>query len=293
MEVFALTGPSGTGKSHRAWVIAREHGIGAIIDDGVLVIDGKLVAGNSAKREETKIAAIKRALFTDAAQVEAVGAAIAGHSPDKVLILGTSQGMVKHIAMRLGLPAPDPVLSIEEVATPGEIRRALRTRRELGKHVVPAPTLEVRKTFSGYLVDPLRIFLRKDGRVADSTEKSVVRPTFSSLGKFTIADVVVNAIARRAADESAGVAKVLKAQVEVRGAGGIELSVDVSVVYGSYIPTVLRDLQRHVAQVVEHMTSLNVLAVRCSARQVTLRPGEAQAATASRGPSGQDTDGTD
>ena len=55
MDVIALVGPSGTGKSHRALVIAHKHKADAIIDDGILISDGKIIAGHSAKQEVSKI----------------------------------------------------------------------------------------------------------------------------------------------------------------------------------------------------------------------------------------------
>ena len=63
MDVIALVGPSGTGKSHRALVIAHKHKADAIIDDGILISDGKIIAGHSAKQEASKIMAVRRAIF--------------------------------------------------------------------------------------------------------------------------------------------------------------------------------------------------------------------------------------
>ena len=37
MEVFGFIGASGTGKSHHALVVAYDHDIQAIIDDGLLI----------------------------------------------------------------------------------------------------------------------------------------------------------------------------------------------------------------------------------------------------------------
>ena len=37
MYICALVGPSGTGKSHRALWVAKEHNIDYIIDDGLLI----------------------------------------------------------------------------------------------------------------------------------------------------------------------------------------------------------------------------------------------------------------
>jgi len=64
IEVIALVGPSGTGKSHHAMWVAQEYGCRAIIDDGLLISGSRIVAGKSAKREETKTAAVRRAVFT-------------------------------------------------------------------------------------------------------------------------------------------------------------------------------------------------------------------------------------
>ena len=53
ITVYALVGGSGTGKSYRAKLIAQKHGLEAIIDDGLLIRDDKILAGHSAKKEKT------------------------------------------------------------------------------------------------------------------------------------------------------------------------------------------------------------------------------------------------
>ncbi len=60
MDVIALVGPSGTGKSHRALLVAHKHQADAIIDDGILIKDGKIVGGHSAKKEKSRIMAVRR-----------------------------------------------------------------------------------------------------------------------------------------------------------------------------------------------------------------------------------------
>ncbi|MBC7331818.1 MAG: hypothetical protein H5T91_05265, partial [Synergistetes bacterium] len=49
MEIYAFVGPSGTGKSQRALPLAISYGIRYIIDDGLLIKDGRIIAGFSAK----------------------------------------------------------------------------------------------------------------------------------------------------------------------------------------------------------------------------------------------------
>ena len=116
MEVYALVGPAGTGKSHHAQLVAYEHSIDLIIDDGLLIQESKILAGQSAKREETKIGAVKRALFTDSDHAFEVRAKIRELDPTGVLILGTSDEMVRHIAKILELPEPKQYIRIDQIA---------------------------------------------------------------------------------------------------------------------------------------------------------------------------------
>ena len=63
IKVYAFVGPSGTGKSYRAQMVASEKNINFIIDDGLLIKDNQVIAGESAKKAPTKIETVKHALF--------------------------------------------------------------------------------------------------------------------------------------------------------------------------------------------------------------------------------------
>ena len=76
MDVIALVGPSGTGKSHRALLVANQYKADIIIDDGLLIQDDKIVAGKSAKHEKTYMGAVRVALFDDKEHRDAVAKAI-------------------------------------------------------------------------------------------------------------------------------------------------------------------------------------------------------------------------
>ncbi len=268
MEVIAFVGPAGSGKSHRAGIIAHQQECELIIDDGLLIRDGKIIAGTSAKREDNKMAAVRRAIFHEKDHRDEVRTALWGSKLKKVLILGTSDDMIVRICDALDLPHPDQTVRIEEIASPAQIRLARRKRRQEGKHVIPAPTFEVKKTFSGYMVDPLRFFMKRDSDPeAVAMEKSVVRPTFSSLGRFFIADTVVAAIATRAAEQVDGVGRVGKVVVESRR-DGVLLDVEIILRYGHPVWEALQEAQRSVARQIEHMTALNVLEVNLEARRL-------------------------
>ncbi|EKP94898.1 Asp23/Gls24 family envelope stress response protein [Thermaerobacter subterraneus] len=291
MEVVALVGPSGTGKSHRAAAVAREVEADALIDDGLLIRESRIVAGVSAKREATKIGAIRRALFVDPAHRDEVRRALEALRPRRVLILGTSRDMVDRIAAALGLPAPARYIGIEEVATPAEIRRAQLIRRTQGRHVIPAPTFEVKRSFSGYLLDPLRLFYRGKNRPAGPgqvIEKTMVRPTYSSLGRFFITRQVVGSIAAYAAARVTGVSEVLRAGVTDREEG-VAITLEVAVEPGRPLRAVLASAQRQALQAVEHMTALNVVTLDVVARRLA-GGGAGPAAGPARGGSAQGVD---
>ena len=104
IKVYAFVGPSGTGKSYRAQMVASEHGIHYIIDDGLLIKDNEVIAGVSAKKAPTKIETVKGALFLNEAKAEEIKKAFRKYKPESLLILGTSDGMIEKIRTNLNLP---------------------------------------------------------------------------------------------------------------------------------------------------------------------------------------------
>ena len=185
MKVYAFVGPSGTGKSYRAQYVAGENNVNYIIDDGLLINENEVVAGESAKKAPTKIETVKHALFQTEAERKEIIAAIKKYKPDSIMILGTSDNMVQKIAENLGVPKICKTIYINEIATKEEMETARRIRVTEGKHVIPVPTFEIKKDFSGYILDPLQIFKSKGfGKDPYVTEKSIIRPTFSYLRKF-------------------------------------------------------------------------------------------------------------
>ncbi len=87
MKVYAFVGKSGSGKSHRAQMVAKEYGLNYIIDDAILIKDNKVVAGKSAKKAETKIASVRQALFSMPGQKEEIDRARKKEEIDSILIL--------------------------------------------------------------------------------------------------------------------------------------------------------------------------------------------------------------
>ena len=283
MEVIALVGPSGTGKSHRALLVAHNNQADAIIDDGLLIKNGKIIAGKSAKREQNKVLAVKRAIFVLPGHAEEVHKAIEETKPVRILILGTSENMASKIAKALKLPEVSRFVHIEDIATQSEMDKARFHRLREGKHIIPVPTIELKPHFSGYLVDPINSLLKKrreDGR-RHLGEKSIVRPVFSYYGKLIIDDWAIKAIVRKLLVDGENVTKVADVRIEhvYKGDGevgfesaGIVIGCDVVISYGKHIPTLVQKLQTQVRKDVEYMTGMVVKKVNITIKALFVQP---------------------
>lgn len=270
MEVYALVGPSGTGKSHRALIVAQDNGINTLIDDGLLIQNSRIVAGKSAKREPTRLQAVRRAIFVDPDQAREVKEKLAELAPERVLVISTSPKMIQRILERLELPQPTRVIKIEEVASPQEIARAREVRRREGKHVIPVPTIEVKKRFPGFLVDPLEVvFARTSGiRPERVGEKSLVRPPFSYVGKLFIADAAIVGLVQKILADIPGVARPVKTQIRICANDGVVIDLELQLMYGYRLPPLLAQVQEAVREKIQYFTGLNVLEVNVLARSL-------------------------
>ena len=268
IKVYAFVGPSGTGKSYRAQMVAKEKNTHFIIDDGLLVKDNKVVAGKSAKKADTKIQTVKKALFFEDEEKQEIIKALKKYRPQSILILGTSDDMVQKIAKNLGLPEVSEIVYISDVATEQEMNAARRIRRTEGKHVIPVPTFEIKKDFSGYLLDPLQIFKSKGkGKQPYISEKSIIRPTFSYMGNFTISDNVFRQIVEYMAVKSNGIHKILKLRVDNYGEG-VKIYMEVSIVYGFNIVDGLKKFKEKVEKEISKLTTMNVEQIDVVAKNI-------------------------
>ncbi len=274
IKVYAFVGPSGTGKSYRAQMVAAEKNVKYIIDDGLLIRGNQVVAGESAKKASTKVATVKKALFYSEEERKVIAMALKKYNPESILILGTSDGMVQKIAANLGLPEISEIVYIKDIATEQEMQTAKRIRMTEGKHVIPVPTFEIKKDFSGYLLDPLQIFKSKGkGQKPYIAEKSIIRPTFSYMGNFRISDVVFRQILVHLANETDAIYKILKTRVENYGEG-VKLYMEVTMMYGFNIVTGLNDFKIKARREIENLTAMNVVELEVVAKHIYVPEGE-------------------
>lgn len=270
IKTYAFVGPSGTGKSYRAQMVASERNINYIIDDGILIKENEVIAGVSAKKAATKIETVKKALFNNPQEADEIKKAFRKYKPESILILGTSDNMIKKIRENLGLPELTETIYITDVATEEEMQEARRIRQTQGKHVIPVPTFEIKKDFSGFILDPLQIFKSKgkDNKPYIS-EKSIIRPTFSYLGKFVISDTVFRQIIEYLVIKTEGLYKATRVRIDKIGENeGVSVYIEVVVEYGFNIVETLKDFKKKCKREIENLTAMNVENVDITAKGI-------------------------
>lgn len=189
-EVIAFYGPAGTGKSMRAQYVASKRRVDVIIDDGLVISRGRIIAGKSAKTESNMVRAIRRAMFHFPEHRAEVRACLARHSGSRVMVLATSKGMSDDICSILGLPPPSEYITIDQVASDDEIEKALYERKQKKRHVIPVAQTQIQKNYTGRLVGRLKNLFSSH----EDSEKTIVRPPFSYYGSLKIEPGVVEQI---------------------------------------------------------------------------------------------------
>ncbi len=260
VRVFALVGSSGTGKSFRAKLVAQKFGIDMILDDGLLIQGDAIVAGKSAKREKLYMAAVKTALFHEKAHRDEVARVLQKSRWKNILIIGTSEKMVKKIAERLQIPHPGKIIKIEDIASREEIETAIRARKVEGKHVIPVPAIEIKRSYPRIFYDSIRVFLQRNispGGLSTPKlyEKSVVRPEFSKRGRVAITESALSQMVIHCIDEFDDSIRIQKITVR-SDSQGYRLTIVIEVPFGSQLSGRIHNLQQYIIDNIERFTGI-------------------------------------
>lgn len=249
LKIYVLIGKSGTGKSYKSLELACENNIDYIVDDGLLIYKGQIVAGVSAKQSQTKMEAVRRAIFSDINHRKSVKKKINDLDIDSILILGTSLKMVKQICSALELGEIDEIIDIND------IRKAIESRKK-GNHIIPVPTVEIKKRINGLRINPLRRFFMTSDKETKVLEKTVIRPAFSYMGKFYIAPEVLNQIIKYTVSKNTHISRINRISVD-NSNGKIEIKLNVNIRNLDAFGT-LKNIQHNIKRNVENMTLINV-----------------------------------
>lgn len=245
MEIYSLSGASGTGKSTSALQFAHDKGIRGLIDDGLLITDGEKVAGTSAKFEKSPLRAVRRAIFDDEQHRNEVIAAIAAQPLESILLIGTSTKMTKKIAERLNLGEITHYYTVEDIRTVKEIERARFVREIGGQHLMPVPFRQVEQNFFKRLIQRGKdIFSPNREKIGETT---LVRPDFHHQ-TITIAKSVYTDIVKHVIENTPYVTRVQHLQCTLLQVPRISFEVYLAAPIQEYIPDLMKQLQKDIAQ---------------------------------------------
>lgn len=269
MYIISFTGKSGTGKSYQAMKICRDYNIDAIIDDGLLIYHNRVVAGKSAKRCESKAAAMRTALFDYDDHRKDVKLKLSLLEPSKLMIIGTSDRMVDWITGALDLHAADKRLYIEDFTSAEERETASVSRNKYGEHVIPVPMVQIKKDFPGYFMHPIRILrnFALHGKGEEFEEPTVVRPQFSYFGKYEISEKVIWDIIRITANRFENRIKIVDYYHSPVGSG-LLLVIKVKIQISEGIIDRCSELQWRVKRVIEEMTAFELININIEISEI-------------------------
>ncbi|GMO38671.1 MAG: hypothetical protein Ta2F_15030 [Termitinemataceae bacterium] len=260
IKIYALVGASGTGKSYQAKFVAKKYKIDFLIDDGLLIRNNKIAAGCSAKEEKTFMAAVKAALFDEKIRRDEIARKLHEEKFKRLLIIGTSDKMVNKIAARLQLPPPCKIIKIEDFASQKDIENAIRMRRVEGKHIIPVPSVEIKKSYPHIFHSAVAIF--KPSRtfvpiapVPVVQEKSLVRPAYSKLEKLIISKKTLNLMVLNCINEYDS-RIVLKKFVTKDCETGYKFALTLDIPFGTQLEKNILELRQYITENIEKYTGI-------------------------------------
>lgn len=266
IETCAFVGAAGTGKSQRAQYVASLLNADYIIDDGLIIHKGSVLCGKSAKSELNRVSAIRRAIFDFEDHRQEVRKLLSGLESAKIMIIATSDSMVKKIAQKLGLTPPTRTVRIEEVATAKEMKKAHHARYGKGQHVIPVSRAIVRKNFAGKLVGQLRVFWNSSEN--SGAEKTVVRPPYSFYGEVHIEPKAIKQIACFVAQRTSQVADIDDISLN-QGSNGLIIGLNAVAIFGDKnLFETAKSIKSRVSASVKYFTGVDISKINVTVSEV-------------------------
>ena len=206
------------------------------------------------------MAAVKVALFDEKSHRDEIARKLQTEKIKKILVLGTSEKMVIKIAARLQMPPPGKIIKIEDIASQEDIDKAIRTRRIEGKHVIPVPSIEVKRSYPNIFFDAIRIIrnnkpVKSIGPTPSVHEKSVVRPEYSKRGKVIISEAALSQMVIHCIDEynqNIRIKKLLVRDSEM----GYSLAITIDVPFGTQLGGNIHEMQQYIIDNIERYTGI-------------------------------------
>ena len=218
--------------------------------------------------------AVRVALFDDKEHRDEVAKAWKKAHIKKLLILGTSEKMVMKIATRLQLPQPQKIIHIEDIASREEIEKAIKSRQVEGKHVIPVPSIEIKRSYPQIFSNSIKLFFRNknifnkgqgDGRMF---EKSIVQPEFSKKGRIEISEAALTQMVMHCVMECDSAVKVKKMTIKT-DSRGYKIIIMIDVPFGTQLTGKIHKMQKYIIDKIESYTGILIEEVSICIDKIT------------------------
>ena len=212
-------------------------------------------------------------IFEYPAHREEVVGFLEGRAPCRLMLLATSEGMMRKIVAKLGLNDPVKIIGITDVATREEIDNALRERREKRQHVVPVARTQIQRNFAGKLVSQLKDLFKSKDR---DDGRTIVKPPFSFDGHVTIGREAILEMCRRLVVIGEHVRKVHEIELETDD-DSLEVNLEIDLRLGNRSALLIaRLLQKKISVGLSYFTGMDVRKVNIRIHEIeTVQIGRA------------------
>ena len=125
--------------------------------------------------------------------------------------------------------------------------------------------MQLKRTFAGSFMDPLRFFRGKDQGA--SSERTVVRPAYSYLGEYFVAERVIDDIIMCLAHKTPSIGRVINV-IQKPKPDTYRLKVAIKIRSGYPVWPSAMDFQKSVEEAIEKMTAFNVTEIEIEIRGI-------------------------
>ncbi len=259
VKVYSLVGPSGSGKSYRAGYVMEKYSVDILVDDGLIIRNQKILCGKTAKNAKNILDAVSTAIFIDEMHRREAQQQLTDESFKRILLIGTSDKMIRKICHALLLPLPHKRIAIEEITTEEERQLAIKQRESRQSHIVPAPVMEVQQMFPSILAKSLNVIIRRSigfFKRDQLIKKSIVRPAYSDQGDIRISRKGLTNIVEHCIKEH--ISKLELERITIHE-GEEDISINIYVALNREVsdpPSYLPDLQKHIIQSIQDFSGI-------------------------------------
>ena len=135
--------------------------------------------------------------------------------------------------------------------------------------MIPVPTFELKRQFSGYFIDPLMLLFKKKGQTIVE-EKTVMRPAYSYLGDYKISPKAIADICIYEAMQFDSIHKVLRIKNSTTPGGRLMLDIDVSVNFPCRVSDQAALVGDKIKASIEEFTAITVRWVHINVKSLNL-----------------------